>query len=428
MRALTSKQLQSAEPRDTDYFLRVDRGLFLRVYPSGRKAFVYRYESDGSTRRIEHVKPFGAHPDNELSLERARVWASEQKALRIAGRDPAQTARASSLRGLRRFSVSDDGSYPEGTFGAIAHEFVVRVIERDYEHPDQVRRILKRDLLPTLGRRRIAELRLPEIQRALNAVVDRGSPIAANRTLLIAKKIFRYARTLGHIELNPLGDITRRDVGGKEGERNRALSFEEIKLVWPAVSQHKRLSWQVRACILLLLLTGQRIGETLQARWRDIDVAAGVWRLPAKTTKAKRPHLVHLPALALELLATLPRPAGAAACILHADESDAEPITRRAVTRAIHRLFEPGEGKAAALRIEAFTPHDLRRTVRSRLGDLGVPPHVVEKILNHQLGGVLQIYDRGEYLAERAHAMQLWDQKIRELLATSAPSFALSGR
>ena len=76
-------------------------------------------------------------------------------------------------------------------------------------------------------------------------------------------------------------------------------------------------------------------------------------------------------------------------------------------------------GTPAALPLPHFTPHDLRRTVRSRLSDIGVAPHVAEKILAHKLGGVLQVYDRADYLPERAAAMAAWDSKLRELLAVT---------
>jgi integrase len=420
-RAATVRQLEAAKPRASDYLVRCDRGLFLRVYPSGRKTFVYRFEADGRTRKVEHERPFGQGPDR-MTLEQARQWAAEQRALRLAGRDPVQAAAG--LRTLRRVRLAADGSYPAGTFGAVAEEFFARVISRDYRRPADARRILDADLLPKLGRRPIAQLRLAEVQQVLNAIVDRGSPVAANRALLVAKKVFRYARSQGLLEVNPLGDISRRDVGGKEGERDRALSFDEIVLFWRVVAAHKGLSWQVRGCLQLLLLTGARIGETLAATWGDIDLAAGTWSLPATTTKSGRPHLVHLPSLALEVLQAIRDRDGhegarkPAEPIFCADGETLEPIQRRSVTRALDRLLTPPDKTTpAALPLAAFRPHDLRRTFRSRLADLGVLPHVAEKLIAHRLGGVLQVYDRAEYLPERAAAMAAWDAKLRELIA-----------
>jgi integrase len=425
---LTSKQVERAKPRATDYYLRDGDGLFVRVYPSGRKTFVYRFEVDGKTRKVEHERSFGSGAD-ALTLEAARAWRAEQKALRLAGRDPVQLKR--STRSLRRLQLTATGDYPAGSFGAVALEFQARVIEREYKDPAQFLRILKSDLFPALARRPIAELRLAEVQQVLNGIVDRGSKVAANRALLAAKKVMRYARAQGHLEVNPLADVSRRDVGGKEGQRQRALSDAEIVTFWRAIATHVGLSWQVRACLQLLLLTGQRIGETLLAQWRHFsessEATPATWQLPAENTKPKRAHLVHLGSLAQELLATLPKPKRGPGWIFHDGNAEgAEPITRRAVTRALDRLLTAPPGGRPALPIDHFTPHDLRRTMRSRLADLGVLPHVAEKILNHQLGGVLQVYDRAEYLPERAQAIDAWDKKLRELLADEAGQVAFA--
>lgn len=411
---LTYREIERAKPRKTgDYFLRDGRGLFVRVYPSGRKSFVYRFEVNGRTRRVEHERAFGTDAD-ALTLEAARSWRAEQEALRLAGRDPVQAKRGAQSQ--RRLALDATGEWPAGSFGAIADEFYARVIARDYREPAQFRRILDKDLLPTLGRRPVGDIRLSDVQTTLNRIVDRGSRVSANRALLAAKKVFRYARGQGALEINPLGDISRRDVGGKERDRERALDWPEIVTFWRVVGTHKGLSWQVRACLQLLLLTGQRIGETLLARWSEFDLDAGEWRIPAANTKAHRAHLVHPPALAVELLRGLPKRGG---YVFRGDDDEFdEPIARRSVTRALDRLLtRTDEGKPAALPLAHFTPHDLRRTLRSRLGDLGVLPHVGEKIMNHKLGGVLQVYDRAEYLAERRAAMQAWDAKLRDVLA-----------
>lgn len=451
---LQVRTIEAARAKPVDYYLSDGARLAVRVYPTGRKAFTYRYDIAGRTRRVEHPKPFGKGPGT-LSLTEARHWRNELDALRAQGIDPVahelgrrdQLRRAIAAAADRR--ARRDGAraidYPPGTFGAIADEFYCRVIERTYRQPQAVRRILDADLLPELGPRPIASLRLGDVQTVLNRIVDRGAPIGANRALLIAKRVMRYARMQGHIELNPLAELTRRDVGGPEGERERVLSFEEIPMLWRVlagdgegirrqVAEFRRqdgrvikgyarsglhVQWQARECLRLLLLTGQRIGEMLAARWGDFDLAAGLWRIPPENAKSGRAHLVHLPTLAVELLKALPGKKAAEDFVFAADSAvgpsgpkpQSVPVERRVVTRALDRLLESG-----ALPVPHFTPHDLRRTVRSRLADLGVLPHVAEKILAHRLGGVLQVYDRAEYLPERAAAMAAWDAKVRELI------------
>jgi len=427
--------------------LRDGAGLYVRIYPSGRKAFTYRFDVAGRARRIEHPKPFGKGPGT-LSLTDARAWRAQLDDLRRQGIDPvgAELAKRDQLRRAVAASVhansqaanGADVDYPPGTFGAIAREYYARVILRRYRRPEYFLATLNRALLPGLGARQIASLRLGDVQSVLNPIVDSGTPVAANRALLTAKQVFKYAHVQGHIEANPIAGITRRDVGGPEGQRERNLSFEEIAAFWRvltgtapvtrAVRDFRRkdgraikgyaregvhIGWQARACLQILLLCGQRAGETLSARWGDFDLPAAVWRIPALNTKSGRPHLVHLPSLAVELLRALPGAKKPADFVFATEGTETPaPIDRHVVTRALDRLIE-----SDALPVDAFTPHDLRRTVRSRLADLGVLPHVAEKILAHKLGGVLQVYDRSEYLPERQAAMQAWDRKLRELIA-----------
>ena len=68
----------------------------------------------------------------------------------------------------------------------------------------------------------------------------------------------------------------------------------------------------------------------------------------------------------------------------------------------------------------AFTPHDLRRTAATRLHSLGIAPHVVEKILNHQMGGVMAVYNRAEYQPERIEGQETWAKSLLSLVGTPA--------
>jgi integrase len=453
---LQVRTIEAARPRARDYYLNDGNRLALRVYPSGKKTFVYRYELDGRMRRVEHAKPFGKGPGT-LSLAEARAWRSELDELRAHGIDPVAATLAQRHQ-LRRAvaAAAPHGAppgaapidYPLGTFGAIANEFYARVIARQYRRPQGARRMLDADLLPHLGARPLASITLRDVQAVLNAIVDRGAPVQANRVLLLAKRVLRYARMQGHIEVNPIAELTRRDVGGTEGERERALSLDEIAGFWrvlvgavpvkrpvrgfarkdgrTVVAPYARGGLHIepatRACLQMLLLTGQRVGETLLARWGDIDLERCEWRIPAQNTKTGRAHLVHLPSLAVDVLRALPGRRGAEDFVFaSAQSARPAPLERRTVTRALDRLLASG-----ALPIEHFTPHDLRRTLRTRLGDLGVLPHVAEKILNHRLGGVLQVYDRSDYLAERAAAMALWDATLRALLADASGRVAVA--
>jgi integrase len=63
-----------------------------------------------------------------------------------------------------------------------------------------------------------------------------------------------------------------------------------------------------------------------------------------------------------------------------------------------------------------WKPHDLRRTFSTRLAGLGTPIHVIEKMLNHSLGGVMAIYNRHEYGDERIAAAEVWADELQRIV------------
>ena len=243
----------------------------------------------------------------------------------------------------------------------------------------------------------------------------------ANRVLNDLKQVFRYAVSQGHIPHSPAELISRRDVGGKEESVSRALSTDEIQKVLgvlkaeAAPEAKRKISWQIRELVLFLLLTGQRVGETLLARWDHVDFAAKVWNIPAENTKIGRAHLVHLSAQSIALIRRIKPLSGESDWLFPSDKTtdkkEKRPITVRAVSRAISRMFEADED-GRQLDIQHFSTHDLRRTVATRLADIGIQPHVIERILNHTVAGVAGIYNRSEYLPERAQALHQWGKIV----------------
>ena len=133
------------------------------------------------------------------------------------------------------------------------------------------------------------------------------------------------------------------------------------------------------------MFVGQRVGETLLARWEHLDLDSGLWRIPAENSKNGKAHLVHLPPQAIALLQSLQPLSDGQGYVLPSDRDQGKPVTVRAVSEALLRVFERG-----LLSMEPFTPHDLRRTVVTHMAGLGIAPHVVEKIVNHSMSGVFE--------------------------------------
>jgi integrase len=206
------------------------------------------------------------------------------------------------------------------------------------------------------------------------------APVGANRCLSNWKLALDYAVEIGVLTVNPLARTTARTVGGKEVTRSRTLTDDEINALWADTHEHAPL-------LKALLLTGCRISELQAATVDHLD--GDVLRIP--DNKSDRPHWVTVTPLLRELFGNYGK-----------------------------HLFDPRSPTAVQSRLKragmTWTPHDLRRTFATRLAGAGVAPHVVEKMLNHSMQGVMAIYNRHDYAPERTEAAQLWADQLLELL------------
>ena len=202
---------------------------------------------------------------------------------------------------------------------------------------------------------------------------------------------------MGLVESNPVIGTIRPEAGKA---RTRVLTDDELAKVWRACQDddHGRIT-------RLLILTGCRRQEVGGMAWSELELDRGIWTIPAARSKNHHAHTLPLPAQALAIIESVPRMA----------ERDylfgvrAEGFLRWA------------DGKAALDRrasIADWVLHDIRRTVATRLADLGVAPHVIEAILNHQSGhksGIAGTYNRSTYANETRAALALWADHVTAL-------------
>jgi integrase len=197
--------------------------------------------------------------------------------------------------------------------------------------------------------------------------------------------------------------------------RHRVLNDDEIGHVWAACDL---VGPPFGGFVQLLLLTACRRGELAGLRWSEIDPDRQLLTVPAQRYKTNRELAVPLSRLAQQVLAGVPRGAGG-------DYVFSLSCGRRPLV-SIARLKEAFEAQLAnhcrAQGVPAFefTLHDLRRTVRTGLSELKVPPHVAEAVLGHVITGVQRHYDRWSYLPEKRQALDAWAAKVERLIAPAA--------
>ena len=281
------------------------------------------------------------------------------------------------------------------TLGELLDEWYADMVLKKYRRPREVAAYFDR-IESGLKATKLRDLERVNIRHALRRYAEKRGPVGANRLLSILKTALRFAVDAGYLEISPLERLSSELVGGVETSRDRVLTDAELRKLWPASSQHTAL-------LRFLLLTGQRIGEAQRATWSQVH--GDRWHIPKEHSKNHRAHWVALSRQSLALL--------------RGHDESRELIfgtaTDTGVQAWLRRWCEREQISPA------FRPHDLRRTAATRLNSLGVLPHVVEKILNHTMQGVMAVYNRADYEVERIEAMQRWAEELDRILGQSAP-------
>ena len=212
-----------------------------------------------------------------------------------------------------------------------------------------------------------------------------------NRCRETLRAIFAFAVERELIAVNPVIGVSKRKV---EIPRDRTLSRDELASLWRALN---RLPELPRAYFREVLLTGARRNEVGGMAWSELDLDAALWRLPADRNKSARSFEIPLPSPVVETLRMLPR-LGPLVFTLNGKR----PMT-------LHRWIERVRNDAGLIDARL---HDLRRTLRTGLAELGIPFEVAERVLNHAMPGLEAVYNHHNYLGEKRRALALWAERV----------------
>ena len=273
----------------------------------------------------------------------------------------------------------------------------------------EVQRHLRQHWGP-LAEQALANVRRSDVSARLASIARNNGPFAANRARAALSALFSWAIGEGLADTNP---VTGTNKAIDEISRDRVLSDEELSLIWRFAG-----GGAYGAIVRLLFLTGQRREEVGGILWRELRLADGVWSIDASRTKNGLAHDVPLSAPAIAILQELERRDGR---VLVFGEgagpfqgwSNAKSALDARVQRALGEIH--GDGFA----LKVWRLHDIRRTVATRMADLGVQPHVIEAVLNHVSGhkaGVAGVYNRASYAAEKRAALDLWARHVVALV------------
>jgi integrase len=368
-------------------------GLYAEVFPSGKITFRYRYRLPGSHRR-EKVT-LGSFP--ALTLQEANKLHAEKRAQVVQGKSPAEAKAAVKKKTATNFSD-------------LAREWVNKILQPANKNSQQDETYLRRDILPIIGSRELNNIDKDSLWQCIQAVLDRGYPQAARRVQSVLKRVFDYGISKGYVASNPVTGIDPRHVASAKS-RDRVLSREEIP-AWLRAVETSRLSRQTKLALHLLLLVPVRKGELLGAQWADISFVEAIWDIPKENSKNGAPIRHRLSKKVQSIFEELHHLAAGSPWVMPSTRKNGEiPLSKSGINTALRTVNGLPRGVVI---------HDLRRTVRTYLSDLGVPAHVAELCLNHRPTGIKKVYDRAELLDQRYAALLKWERYVETLLNTGA--------
>lgn len=380
-----------APEKPEERFDTIASGLGIRLSVVGSKTFFYRYRFQGKNKRYT----IGEFP--AVSLASARKRAGELKTAVTNGFNP--QGEKDKLKAIPEKELS---------FSDLCERFRKRHLSTlRKKTADEYERIIDKEINPVIGLRPAKEVTRKEIIDLLDAIAfDRGAQTLSNRVRATLSSIYSFGIDKAIVEANPVLNVRRKK---NETKRDRVYSSDELKELWNAFELQDE---PVKTLYKVLLLCGQRSGETRRMKWEHVDFEKQIWTIPEEETKAKRVQIIPLTETVLELIENLYPITGNSEYVFNSPKLENKPIEW--LQKATDRV-------QAESGVSDFRVHDLRRSMASYLAELGTERTVLGKVLNHKgLAGddqVTAIYDRYDYLDEKRMALNLWSRKLMELVS-----------
>lgn len=403
-KSLTASFVKSIKvDKQTEYYDETTPGLGLRVSPGGTKTFFYRYRYNDKNRRysIDRFSKAFTLSDARMKVDELRSYVkrggdphgeeqAQKRAIESEPKTLKQVIKHYKEKHLPTLKQSTQDDYTARMNSIILGEGKKEIKKRGFD-----------------GDRYINDIKRHEILDFLDSIAL-TAPTNAQRIQAILSGLFKFAKDREWVEVNPASEIRlKRKIKKKKKWQNVAFDNKQIRELWDAFDNHAE---PVGSLFKMLLITGQRSGETRMMKWSNINLNKQVWTIPASDTKNGIEHFVPLSEMALDLLDSL-KPWSSGEFVFESPVNKGEPVG-------------PAQKSAQRIRkahdLNAFNIHSLRTTFATRQAGLGTPPQVLSKLLNHKKPGegstITAIYNRYDYDDEKRVAMNKWCNELNRII------------
>ena len=377
-------------------------GFGVRVTTDGKRVFLFQYRAGKAVRRHR----IGVWGQGGLTTTKARKEAERLRGRVHTGQDPVADKRALRLaEAAAETAALSQAAADAFTFSRLVTAWETKGLagRRPSYIGDATARLRK--YLESWADRPAASITRAEAIRAIDKIEAERGTISARRSMAYARACYGWAIKRDLLEANPFKGIAP---PGRENPRERVLTDEEVRAIWRASAS---LDLIPSAFVRLLLLTLQRVNEVAGMRWDELADDRSTWTIPASRAKNGKTHLVHLASIARTILAGLPHMEGNPLVFSGRRGGGLAGFSHRKAALEAAISKERSEGGVQPPKLPDWRFHDFRRTGVTMLANMGVAPHVADKLLNHITGtiqGVAAVYQRAEFLAERKAALEAW--------------------
>ncbi len=405
----TDKYIDSLKPQNKIVDIREGDGFGIRVTPGGVKTWFFIYRIDG----IRRFMNLGHYPSVSLSDAKRKYRTAHE--LWMQGKDPLRIAEE---------SISERRASP--TIAELIDDYIEHHAKRFKKSWAEDERILKKDVLPAWGNRKALDIKKRDISSLLELIIDRGSPVMANNTFKIMRRMFNFAVEKDILPIPPTFGVK---MPTPKVERDRVLSEKELKILWDNLPE-ATMSDDSKRALKLILVTLQRSSEVCGMHSSEIEDRW--WTIPPARSKNKKEHRVYLSDIALELIGPIkskgfifpsPRKVNGTSINRHALS---HAILDNCPSKCVNDCGACSIEECLAIKlplkeknkleIPHFTPHDLRRTGATGLAKLKYSDEVIDAVLNHVKQGVVKIYNRYRYDKEKQQALEKWARQLKKIV------------
>lgn len=401
---MNDKQIKAFLKTEKEERKSVGGGLYIRSRGTGLGYWELRYSINGKRRTM--TIDGGTYP--HMSLADAKVTAAILIHKAKQGIDPLAERERNS--GEKIVTVDD-----------LYADWFLHVGSKR-KHPEIPERQYTKDIKPSIGRLKIKDVNARDIRAIISKVASSNRATVSNKVLFLCKQLFNHACKLDIIPANPASAFSVSDAGGTEASRTRRLTFTELKTTFKLLRENDHtFNRDNYLAIALLVCLGVRKGELIAAKWEEFDFDNQLWRLPASRTKTKVAITIPLSNHIIPWFEELYVKANGSEFLLPSrrttrtrENKPKSHISNDTLNHALAKMFgqtvdsnrKPSDNFLGIAGIEHFVIHDLRRTCRSLLAEIGVSNDIAERCLNHKRGRIEDIYDHYDYLKERTEALE----------------------